>query len=522
VVATRMVRAQTHPAAYLLHKYWSRKPHNVLAALFARHPSRGLFVDPFCGSGVALSEAAALGFECVGGDVNPVARLLTGVTLEPPDPRAAEERISSVIHSADAAFGSLYAVRGEPHALRFARHATVVRCQACGRAVTAVRSGRRYACPLCGGRVRVNLEHLIATEVTGVATAGGCSDDRDLCAEQLRLSEAAEADGAFDFSFPVNRRTLSFDGLTTRRLFTPRNFACLSFLARAFHTLDPGVRAAALVLLTSTVAQCSRLVASRNDLRTGGQAWTVPGFWVPPTHLETNPLGQIRTRLGKLVRGLAELRAMPGRSRPQVAGSADELLGSLRDAGRKADLVFLDPPYGDSVPYLEFSALWNSFLGLRPDCDLDIAVTDRGDREASWIRYEQALGAHVATIAALLAPSGSVIATFNNRDARAWKALLGATQAAGLFAERAEYGAPAVVPTKAQLAPEGSYGGDFYCVLRRGRRAATRDLSPVASALRGARGSDQTLRRLAITAFLEHHVAAELVAEIDPLVKGRR
>ncbi len=503
-----MVRAETHPAAYLIHKYWSRKPHNVLREVFARHPTRGLFVDPFCGSGVALSEAAGLGFECAGADVNPIARAIADVTLAPPDPERVSLVIGELLDRADRELGARYSVRGEP--LRYARHATVVQC-VCGNAVVPVRRGRRYACPACGAAVRANLESLIATRVTGVATAHGRSDDEALCAEQEGLSREGVPVSEFDVPFPVNRRTLSFAGLTTRQLFTPRNFACLDFLARGFHALNPDVRRAALVLLTSAVAQCSRLVASRNDLSTGGQAWTVPGFWVPPVHLETNPLAQMRTRLSKLVRGLTELRAMPHRGTRTVASSATDLLGTLRASGRRADLVFLNPPYGDSVPYVEFSALWNSFLGVRADPELDIAVSDRSDREVAWARYEEALVATVASVTELLAPTGSVVVTFNNKDARAWAALLSATQRAGLFAERVDWLAPAVVPTKAQLAPVGSYVGDFYCLLRRGSREPSRDFSPVAAALRG--GS----QRAAIAAFVEHHVAADLVWELEPL-----
>jgi hypothetical protein len=347
---------------------------------------------------------------------------------------------------------------------------------------------------------------LVGTVVTGVATDVGVMEDTAICAEQARRSEEGIGASRFDVPFPVNRRTLSFDGLTTRRLFTPRNFACLDFLAKAFHAIDdPHVRGAALVLLTSTVAQCSRLVASRNDLRTGGQAWTVPGFWVPPVHLETNPLAQIRTRLAKLVRGLADLRSMAHRGPRAIAGSASDLLGSIE--GRRAALVFLDPPYGDSVPYVEFSTLWNAFLGEAADPDADVAVTDRGDREAAWKRYEDALTSTAASVAERLAPDGSVVITFNNKDARAWKALLAATQAAGLFAERVEWLAPAVVPTKAQLAPTGSYIGDFYCVLRRASRRPSRDLSVVARA---------ASPRAAMTAFVEHHLAADLVWALDP------
>ena len=120
----------------------------------------------------------------------------------------------------------------------------------------------------------------------------------------------------------------------------------------------------------------ARLVACRNDLRSGGPAWTVPGFWVPPLHLETNPLPHLRVRLKKLCRGLSHLRSLAGRGAAHRVhvGAAQALLaddGWLGD--EKAAVVFLDPPYGDSVPYLEFSALWNAFLG-----DLRRYVTDAG------------------------------------------------------------------------------------------------------------------------------------------------
>lgn len=84
------VTAETHPPGYSFHKYWARKPHNVVRrALEACGVAPGTVVlDPFCGSGVPLSEAAALGATCIGLDVNPVAVELTRATLNPPDPDA--------------------------------------------------------------------------------------------------------------------------------------------------------------------------------------------------------------------------------------------------------------------------------------------------------------------------------------------------------------------------------------------------------------------------------------------------
>ena len=82
---TATIAAATHPAEYLLHRYWARKPHNILAA-YVRElvPPGGRVVDPFCGSGVLLSEAARAGLEAYGADINPIAVLLSRVTLTPP------------------------------------------------------------------------------------------------------------------------------------------------------------------------------------------------------------------------------------------------------------------------------------------------------------------------------------------------------------------------------------------------------------------------------------------------------
>src|SRR5256885_1998081 len=67
-----VVPAETHSAEYLLHKYWSRKPHNVIReSLRTLLPDGGRLLDPFCGSGVVVSEAARVGIAAHGVDVNP-------------------------------------------------------------------------------------------------------------------------------------------------------------------------------------------------------------------------------------------------------------------------------------------------------------------------------------------------------------------------------------------------------------------------------------------------------------------
>ena len=81
-----IIFAKTHSAEYLLHKYWARKPHNVLNILTKKIlKKKGVVLDPFCGSGVFLREASKLGHSGYGYDINPVASILSDITCNPPD-----------------------------------------------------------------------------------------------------------------------------------------------------------------------------------------------------------------------------------------------------------------------------------------------------------------------------------------------------------------------------------------------------------------------------------------------------
>ena len=70
------VIASTHTAEYSMHKYWARKPHNVVSYFINKIvPPNGCVLDPFCGSGVVLHEARKLGINAYGFDINPIANL---------------------------------------------------------------------------------------------------------------------------------------------------------------------------------------------------------------------------------------------------------------------------------------------------------------------------------------------------------------------------------------------------------------------------------------------------------------
>jgi hypothetical protein len=369
-----------------------------------------------------------------------------------------------------------------------------------------------------------------ATRAVEVVWDGGGVVDTDptTLKEQTARSASALPNLGIDVNAPLveNPRTLAHPGMTTADLFTSRNWSILSFCAGLIRTIeDDSIRKAASLLLTASVAQCSRLIASRDKLTSGGPAWTVPGFWVPPIHLETNPAVHLAARANKFAKGLEELHGK--RVVAPVSVDLQDAASGLQDmaaSGQAADLIFLDPPYGDSVPYLEFSAMWNAFLGHSPSPGADIAVSDRKVEPSRWDDYAIKLKEVALAAVDVLSPAGKVLITFNNNDLRAWTALLSGLQSAGLVCDQVWYQIPAVVPSKAQFSPKGSYISDIYAVFRKGDERDLGSVDLVREALRRcaeARGGivpRTVARRVLLIAWMENNLSAVGLESADDII----
>jgi hypothetical protein len=201
-------------------------------------------------------------------------------------------------------------------------------------------------------------------------------------------------------------------------------------------------------------------------------------------------------------------------------------LQDLHKEGVQADLIFLDPPYGDSVPFVEFSVFWNAILGIDASPDDDISVSDRSPKHESWERYRSELSAMFAGADRALKRSGHLLVTFNNNDAKAWQALYGEAQAARFGCDFAKYQLPAVVPAKAAFHPDGSYVGDVWAVFSCKDEAWTpsHDLKPVREALarvaayRHGKVAVNLVRRTLAIAWLTNNIDASMIDQWPTLI----
>ncbi|MDP4678956.1 MAG: DNA methyltransferase [Cyclobacteriaceae bacterium] len=515
----KVVEAKTHNSEYLLHKYWARKPSNVISSsIKSLLPKKGSILDPFCGSGVVLREGSLLGHEVTGIDINPVAVLITKVLILPPTISEFDKIVLPILDDVENKFKNSYStLSGEK--IKYVLHRIVSECKTCGSLISSITAEKRksgYNCPNCGSQIRFNLESLHHTEVFGISVENNKTiliDEKELKTQEL-YSMTASKTGKYDFFFVENRRILSFEGIKTSHFFTHRNFEILSYLSDRFHMIENDVvRNAALLLLTASSAQCSRLIAHRNNLSTGGPAWSVPGFWVPQEHLETNPIVHLKARYKKFIKGLSEL------NKKKIVGNAEVIFGNSYEylknqiSIKKYDLIFLDPPYGDSVPYTEFSAIWNSFLGVQPNFEHDLSVSDRLPKKISWENYHKMLHSYMAVFSKMLNNQGKLLITFNNNDLRAWLALLSSLQDNGFYCKSVIYQIPAVISSKAQFSPDASYISDLYSVFSlESKNTHTKDLNPVIKDLiqianiRNGKVRKNIVEREFILSFLKHNV----------------
>lgn len=476
----KYIKAQPHGQEYSWHKYWSRKPANVIASYLADLvPKGGFVVDPFSGSGVVLREAVKLGFCAQAFDVNPVAVAISSVMVSGPDPEKFLNASNYLLDRIESELGDTYSHAGKR--IRFAVHRVVTKCPDCGLEnlySKEIHGSNGKKCSECRTKLSFGLSQLHRTALDEIVFVDGSSSshEEDLKVQYSASEHSGFAKYHFSMSLVDNRRTLTSSEITTKDFFTPRNFGILSRAAEMAHQeTDSSLRNALLLLVTGSSAQASRLIASRGRLSGGGQAWTIPGFWVPPIHLESNPFVHLRARAKKIHSALV---AMNSRSADLGEGFVSQVTASsglrkLASQGRKADLIFLDPPYGDSVAFMEFSAIWNGFLQKKFEYSDDISVSNRVQTPMTHETYERMLAEIVQQASQVLSDDGKVLLTFNNHDLRAWRGIIQALYLSGLFPISVNYQDPAVVSSKSQKSVAGSYVGDFYVVFSSQRRVIT-------------------------------------------------
>jgi 16S rRNA G966 N2-methylase RsmD len=461
--------ASAHTAMYLMHKYWARKPHNVVAKYIKNYSQEDeIVLDPFCGSGVTPIEAIRHHRKAIGIDLNPMATFITRQTAIPADTEVIRTTFSEIQAACKTQIEALYETK----------------CKRCGAKAQILitiwdRDKKRpteirYFCPVCKKRMA-----------------------KKLSKEDRSLLENIEGK-TIPFWYPKDKIPPGdvFDqgrreaGEYFSDLFTKRNLIALSILYNEITEIKgTKMRDVFKFAFTSMVHLASKMTPVRPS-RPYSSFWAMPSYWVPPTYMESNvwmlfdsavngKQGLIdgKTNSNAKISYYQEARTFDElKKKPNILIKAFNALElSKIIPPDSVDYVFTDPPYGGSIPYFELSTLWLLWLqgsnkGKRFALKFHEEITINHHHGKDFEYYHKMLTAAFREIRKVLKPGRWLTVTFHSTDIKVWNSIIKAVVLAGFDLEKIIYQPPPRTSSAGLLRPDGSAVGDFYIRFKKPKR----------------------------------------------------
>lgn len=394
----------------VIHPYWARKPMNVVETIIEHLTDPGeLVVDPFMGSGTTVFGALRTGRRVVGSDISQLSQhLVSGLVdlMENSEVIVPEIRRILARHrdislpwysfdDGDYVERIRFKVVGEFSDGEFELKPTEI--------VTKRPKGSSWTSR------RAHMDEASLRRLPQIPTELNRAISHPVNFESLLL--------------PENSRIAIPRGATLAHYFTSENRASINVLLELIQDspLDRE-HSAALRLLLSASLPSLRL----SDKKASSQ-WP---YWRPKTDLTSrNPVLVLESKFKQILQLVewSQSSSLAGsfESDHQVLAMAAQALTPASFHGQ-ARLVLTDPPYGDQVPYLEYSAMWNGVLGLdvhEQASSQELVRSNASHRRLDSSDYLSRLQGAFAANANLLQPGGILAWFYQDQDLRCWEAI---------------------------------------------------------------------------------------------------
>ncbi|MHC1600413.1 MAG: DNA methyltransferase [Candidatus Methanospirareceae archaeon] len=436
--------AESYTGIYGMHKYWSKKPYNILQDFILRYTKKGdIVIDPFCGSGISITESIFTGRKAVGIDINPSAIFIAKQMFSKIPTKLIQDEFTILESEIKDKINSLYDVwRGDAKFI-----------------------GTHFI-----------WEHDNLTEVWYKNNTKSrrkiiekpTEDDLELASSfsYEKIPYFYPKNNFFHNSrINTNRESHIYD------LFTPRNLMALSLLMDRIEKIEnTDIREFFRFCFTASVGQASRMVfvvkrrgkfngKLRETEKKEVGSWVI-GYWVPKENFEINAWNCFENRYRRILKAKKGLEYK--KYLINEASGFEELLDSRnvlllnapsQNALKKipdnsVDYVITDPPHGNRQPYLELSMMWNSWLKKNVDYDDEIVISESKDRGKDISNYYKLLNEVFVEIERILKPNHYFSLMFNSLDDETWVNLISHTNRLNLELEKVEtleYSANSVV-----------------------------------------------------------------------------
>lgn len=495
-----------HTSAYLMHKFWARKPYNMVSD-YIKHYSKKveIVLDPFCGSGVTAVEAIKSGRKAIAIDLDPLATFVTRMTILPVDLSRFEKTFKEIKRRVKDTIDDFYRVECPKCNLNSGivkrrLISFVVECPHCEKEIIMGRAqrpkGKRqniYLCPHCEKQFSYANQE-IKREV--------CIEAKYRC-EKCRTkgtinNPPTEIDFEPEYWHPkVELRYPSSKPFRAKRrcgsiaeLFTRRNLSALSILYHEIEQLPEKNKEERDIkdLMKFTFSSMLHLVSRLIMLKRGKEAgWNTPEYLVLGVHPEYNVWDRFENRYKKILRGKKKVG-----EEIDYCKEAKEFHELLDDCNilicrrsaldlenipsESVDYVFTDPPYGGSIQYFELNMLRSAWLAGEKNDErfpLDFwkdEITINNNQGKDFDYYHSRLHSAFREIYRVLKSGRFMTVTFHNKSVKIYNSIIRSVVFAGFELEKIIYQPPAHVSSKSGFHPYTSPEGDFYIRFRKPKR----------------------------------------------------
>lgn len=522
------IKSLGHTPIYKMHKYFARRPHNVFRELIEFYTKEGeIIFDPFGGGGVTLIEGLTLNRKIISTDINPVASFIqycqvcdvkAGKILS-----YARELKNMVLGLFPDPFATDCSnCNNDAAHVRWIEHAYLVKCPHCSKE-TSLRNDNKalneankpkngiYTCQHCCSSIKAADAPRISSEIISLrykCDQCGSHDAKQPSEKDIlkhlhftnNLQKIREELGLKfpDFEIPAEWDRQQEDCLHRKGFqkftdfFTPRNLLISAAFFDSAGKLKTQKKMTdseydfLVFILSSLIRYTNSMNFSTSSWMDGRPvAWAKHAFWTPNQFIEANPFEYFDNRIKSIKSGLKDresrfsskkntfdFSALSDSTADYIVQCIDSRQAKIPDGS--VDMIITDPPYGSNVQYGELCAFWQVWLEGRtqfplPQHELSSeAVVHRKTKHKKYQKgfsdyYELLLGVFKKCNDALK-PDGRLVYTFNNKDIRAWYAVIKATidagfhiEPAGIFYQEAIH----AYRDTAHLRHDGTPQGDF-------------------------------------------------------------
>lgn len=457
----------TRPPIYTAMKYWGKKPHNIWSEYIDNYtPANGVYLDPFCGSGVSIIEALRLGIKAIGFDLNPLSSFMIEIytsDFNVDEFRNELTKITDFIEE-DKIYNILFKYNNEYiHHLKWNKNEIY---EVGVISLEGKKEKKKLRMPLQNDYHAYNFSENLDLDSFGF----------------YYPNEPFNESPSFNANF-IKR----IGGNNFSNIWTKRNLYVLSLIYSKILALPKGnVKKQLLFGFIQTVHLCTKMNIPREDSakRPFSTSWGRSAYLCADRMMEQNPLYVFKNScLGKqsvesclksaktYFKHPVKLKKVSESDKKKKDNSFDIKYGivdinSIENYLEKAsiDFIITDPPYGGLVQYLDLSYIWLSWLKKYDKCyypnfNAEITIKDKiFDNEI----YKKRLIGAFKKLHYLLKDNGKLVLTFHNKDLSVWNSFLAAIKESGFRLEK-------VIPQQNLRSgesvvanPYGTSGSDFY------------------------------------------------------------